>query len=76
MLSIGEVVKLSDNKEYVVLNKIQLNSFNYLYLITTSKPIEFLVATEKEIDGKIVLNEVKDNEELDYALNQLQLEKE
>ncbi len=68
MLMEGQIVKLNNNKEYIVIKKINAHSFNYVYLISSDKPIEFLVATEKVDNGKTILEEIKDNNELDYAL--------
>ncbi len=68
MLKEGQIVKLNNDKEYVVIKMINAHSFNYVYLITSDKPIEFLVATAKVDNGKTILEEIKDNNELDYAL--------
>ena len=76
MINVGQVIKLSDDKDYMVLNKINLHNINYVYLITMEKPVEILIATEKIEDGEIVLDEIKDNDELDYILSQLVLTKD
>ena len=76
MIKVGEIVELNDNKKYMVLNKINLHNINYVYLITMDKPVEILIATEKVEDGEIVLEEIKDNDELDYILSQLVLTKD
>ncbi len=78
MVEIGEIVTLDDNKEYVVINKINLHNVNYVFLITTSKPLEILIVTEKIVNGEIVLDEIKDNDELEYVLSQFssQIERE
>lgn len=76
MIKVGEIVELNDNKKYMVLNKINLHNINYVYLITMEKPVEILIATEKIEDGEIVLDEIKDNDELDYILSQLVLTKD
>lgn len=70
MIQVGEIVTLSDEKEYVVLNKIKLNKKNYLYLITTSEPLEIIIVNEQIENGSIILNEIKDNDELDNILQQ------
>ena len=70
MVEIGEIVTLDDSKEYVVINKINLHNVNYVFLITTSKPLEILIVTEKIVNGEIVLDEIKDNDELEYVLSQ------
>ena len=71
MLEIGEKVELDNNKEYIVTNKTNLHNINYLYLVSNFKPLEMLVVSEKDENGEIVLNEVKDNNELDYVLSHL-----
>ncbi len=78
MVEIGEIVTLDDSKEYVVINKINLHNVNYVFLITTSKPLEILIVTEKIVNGEIVLDEIKDNDELEYILSQFssQMERE
>ena len=76
MIKVGQVIKLDDNKEYMVLNKINLHNINYVYLVTITKPTEILVATITNHDGDISLEETKDNDELDYILSQLVLNPE
>lgn len=72
-MNIGQVVKLDDNKDYMVLNKMNLHNINYVYLITINKPTEMLVLTESNQNGEIILEEIKDNDELDYVLSQFVL---
>ena len=72
-MNVGQVIKLSDDKDYMVLNKINLHNINYLYLITINKPTEMLIVTESNNNGEIVLDEIKDNDELDYVLSQFVL---
>ena len=76
MINIGQVIKLDDNKEYIVLNKMNLHNINYVYLVTIEKPTEILIVTEKEENGNLMLEEIKDNDELDYILSQFVLAKE
>lgn len=73
MINVGQIVKLDDNKEYMVINKTNLHNINYLYLVTISKPVDMLIVTEVNKDGNIVLEEIKDNDELDYVLSQFVL---
>ena len=72
-MNIGQIIKLNDNKEYMILNKVNLHNINYLYLITINKPTEMMIVTESNRDGNIVLDEIKDNDELDYILSQFAL---
>lgn len=76
MIEVGQIVKLSDDKEYIVVNKMTLHNVNYVFLVTNSKPLEIMIATEKLVNGDIVLEEIKSNEELDYVLSRFVLDKE
>lgn len=76
MLEISQLVKLDNNKEYIVVNTMELHSVRYVFLMSNSKPLEIVVANEKNKDGNLILEEVKDNTELDYVLSQFALEKE
>lgn len=75
-MNVGQVIRLSDDKDYMVLNKMNLHNINYLYLITINKPTEMLIVTETNNNGQIVLDEIKDNDELDYVLSQFVLNPE
>ena len=76
MLEIGELVKLNNEKEYFVINSINLHNVRYVFLVSKIKPFDVVIATEKIKDENIVLSEVKDNTELDYILSQFVLKKE
>jgi len=73
MLEVGEIVKLDNDKEYIVINIINLHNIRYVFLISNFKPLDIVIATEKIKDEDIVLEEVKDNSELDYVLSQFTL---
>ena len=73
MINIGQIVTLSDNKKYMVVNKMNLHNINYVYLITMTKPVEILIATEINKNGEYILEEIKDNDELDYILSKFSL---
>lgn len=76
MLEVGEIVKLDNDKEYIVVNIMNLHNIRYVFLISNFKPLDIVIATEKIKDEDIVLEEVKDNTELDYILSQFALSKE
>ncbi|MBR6690431.1 MAG: hypothetical protein IKL65_03780 [Bacilli bacterium] len=76
MLEVGEIVKLDDSKEYIVVNSIYLHNVRYVFLISNFKPLNIVIATEKIKEEDIVLEEVKDNAELDYILSQFALMKD
>ena len=76
MLEIGEIVKFSNDKEYIVVNTMSLHNVRYVFLISNFKPLDIVIGTEKIIDEDIVVEEVKDNNELDYVLSQFALSKD
>lgn len=76
MIKVGQIVKLDNDKEYMVLNKMNLHNINYAYLVTITKPTEMLVVTISNNEEGIILEEIKDNDELDYVLSQLVLNPE
>lgn len=76
MLEVGEIVKLDNNKEYIVVNTITLHNLRYVFLISNFKPLDIVIATEKIKDENIVLDEITNNDELDYILSQFVLTKD
>ena len=76
MLEVGKMIKLDNNKEYIVLNIINLHNVSYVFLISNFKPIDIVIAVEKIVGDNIVLEEIKDNDELDYILSQFALTKD
>ncbi len=73
MINIGEIVTLNDSKKYMVVNKMTLHNICYVYLITIEKPVEIIIATESNKNGNYTLEEIKDNDELDYILSKFSL---
>lgn len=72
MLEIGQIVKLEGNKEYIVANIIDAHSLKYAFLISNFKPLNIIISTVKnDSNGKIVLEEVKSNEEVEYILSKI-----
>ena len=67
-LEIGDVIQLNDGLDYAIVKKIELNKNSYLYLISTTKPIQTVIAKEKTENDKIVLETITDKDELDYVL--------
>ena len=76
MLEIGQIITLNDNKEYIIINTIDLHNVRYVFLISNFKPLEMVIGTEKNENGNITIEEVKDNDELDYILSKFVLAKE
>lgn len=49
----GEIITLTDNRDYICLGIITENGKRYLYLVTASEPIEFCFAEETIENGAI-----------------------
>jgi hypothetical protein len=58
-MDIGSIIELSDELEYVILNKKIVDNKIYLLLSTTSRPVKVLVA----IQNGIFIIPVEDKEE-------------
>lgn len=76
MINIGDLINLNDGKQYIVVNKMTLHNISYVYLMTSSKPVEIVIATEVNKNGEYKLEEIKDNDELDYILSKFALTQE
>ena len=76
MINVGNLINLNDGKQYIVVNKMTLHNINYVYLMTSSKPVEIVIATEVNKNGEYKLEEIKDNDELDYILSKFALTQE
>ena len=72
MIKEGQLIKLNDNKEYIVVKIVNAHSFNYVYLVTNEEPMKFIVGTYKIVNNSVEIKEIKDNTELEYALTLLQ----
>lgn len=73
----GEIITLSDNREYMCLGTIIAeDNRKYLYLMTTSEPIEFCFAEENIIDDDIQMRIVggKDEKRKLFDLLKMQLQ--
>lgn len=59
----GQIIALDDNKEYLVLKKVDSNNTTYVYLVTTQQPIEVQFMKESVSDDSVTLLPL-DNSEL------------
>lgn len=58
----GNKITLSDNKQYLVLSKIEYSSEKYLYLSNLEDPADIKVCREAEENGSFQLVVVNDKE--------------
>ena len=73
----GEIITLSDNKEYMCLGALVAeDGKNYLYLMTTSEPVEFCFAEETIMNDAVQMRIVgsKDEKHRLFDLLKTQLE--
>lgn len=61
----GNIIELEDNKDYMVIKKINHNNTNYVYLVTAAKPIEVLFMKENDVNGELSLVPIDDSELVD-----------
>ncbi len=62
-----ETLILEDNKEYAIIDEIEYNNYNYLYLSDIKNPKSFCIRKEEKNDKTLILG-LDDNKEFDDAL--------
>ena len=67
MLEEGQIVKLDNGGEYIVIYVIKLHDFNYVYLINNIEPHDVKIGNVK-FGSKYILNEITSTSELEYIL--------
>lgn len=61
---VGRVIKFTDDREYVLISRIDDDIDTYVYLMSISSPLNVIIAQEKEYSRKVVeLVEVLDSDE-------------
>lgn len=73
MLKVGQLLKLNDNKLYLVLNVLSCHNINYIFLINYDNKKKVILAQQNIIDDKISLDIIKDKHEIDYVLSTIAL---
>lgn len=70
-LNIGEIIKLDDGKEYIVIKTYQYEEVTYILMMSTLKPIN-IVLTKMQLIGDICqLFPVNDADEIKSVLNDI-----
>ena len=62
-ISVGEILKLENDKEYICIAVDKYKDANYLFLMSNFKPLEVMFAKEIINDGNINLEIVNDQQE-------------
>ena len=68
----NSILELENNEKYAVIDKIPTEDGNYIYLSNIKDPNDFCVRKEIKKEEKIYLIGLKDEEEVDRALNLFQ----
>ena len=51
---VGRIIKLDDNKEYLLIGRIDDDLDTYVYLMSVSGPLNVIIAMEKEHNRSLV----------------------
>ncbi len=71
-IAINEVVTLDNGKEFYCFQVLTQDDIDYIYLISTSKPVEICFAEQKIVDGALSLRIINDQDEKLRALKLFQ----
>ncbi len=67
-LDIGEIIKLEDNIDYVVIDKITYKSQTYVLLSNLDDPEDIMIRIEETSNTELLLKGLKDEVEFKMAL--------
>lgn len=59
-MNIKDIIKLSDNNEYVVVSKTMYENDLYLYLVDINNPENFKFCLERKENENYVVDEIED----------------
>lgn len=65
----NQIIELEDGKDYIILKKVEYNSYDYIYLMSVEKPIKVLVAKVDNSADELSLEIVNNEEELNNIVN-------
>lgn len=68
----GEIITLSNNKEYICLKTLTDNDIDYIYLMSNFKPLEIKFARQNIVDGEIEITIINNQEEKEKLLKLFQ----
>lgn len=70
-LNIGEIIKLDDGKEYIIINKYQDDEIIYVLIMSNSKPITLVLTKIQLIVDICQLFPINDVTEIKNILNNM-----
>ena len=65
----GEIIPLSNNKEYICLKTLTKDDVDYMYLMSNFKPLEVKFAKQNIVNGEVeitIINNQAEKEQLLY----------
>lgn len=67
-IEIGEVITLSNNKEYICFSTARSEGKDYLYLMSNFKPLEIKFAEQFIVEDKVNVRIINESEEKQKVL--------
>ena len=67
-IEVGELITLSNNKEYVCFGTASDNGIDYVYLMSNFKPLEIKFGAQTIVDGQIQIRIINNQEEKQRVL--------
>lgn len=68
----GEIITLSNNKEYICFSTLNDNGIDYLYLMSNFKPLEIRFGIQRLVNNEIEIEIVNDYDEKQRILKLFQ----
>lgn len=68
----GEIITLSNNKEYICLKTLTDNDIDYIYLMSNFKPLEINFARQNIVNGEIEITVINNQQEKERLLKLFQ----
>lgn len=76
----GEIVTLSNNKEYICISTVTDGDNDYVYLLSNFKPVEVMFVKQKIVNNEVQVTVISNQEEKQKVFNlfqnQIDIEKE
>lgn len=76
----GEIVTLSNNREYICISTVTEGDNDYVYLLSNFKPVEVMFVKQKIVNNEVQVTVISNQEEKQKVFNlfqnQIDIEKE
>lgn len=67
-IGVGELITLSDNKEYICFDTVTYNGIDYVYLMSNFKPLEIKFGVQMILNDQINIKIINDQKEKQMVL--------